>query len=454
MNQNNSLINNMTEGPLFRQLVRFSIPIIVGNLLQTCYTIADMIIVGNFIGSDGLAAVGIGGLIQNLILSFAMGMGFGGQILLSQQVGAGESERLKKSIGTFMTLSMGAAVILTATGFAADDWLLRVLNTPEAILTQTKAYNLICYGGLFFIYGYNCVCSVLRGLGQSRLPMVFIAIASVVNIVLDIVFIDVFGMNVEGAALATVIAQGISYIISIVYLAIRREAFAFDFKPRSFIPDRRAVAVIMKLSLPIIIYGLMMNFSSMFINSNVNVYGVAASAVDSVGTKLNMAVNAVTMGLYMGSASVIGQCFGAGKIDRIRKTFWLTILMSIVVWAMIAGVLLAFTGKIFGLFTDDAEVLAIAPRYVLISVLMFFGMALVTGPFALFEGIGNTTLEMIAGIFEGLVMKVALSLLFSSLIGLYGYWLGTALAAFTTPVIGITYFLRGRWIERKVVMDV
>ncbi len=450
MSRKASLINDMTEGPLFKQLTLFSLPIILGNILQACYTITDMAVVGNFIGSDGLSAVGIGGVLQNLLLTVGMSLGFGGQILLSQQVGAGDHQRIKNTIGTFMTIALIGALALGSAGAALTKWLLGLLNTPEAVYGQTHSYYLVCCSGIVFIYGYNCICSIIRGLGESRLPTVFIAIAAVINIGLDLLFIGVFGMDVEGAALATVISQGTSFLVSLIYLFHRRESFGFDFKPKSFIPRAKNAAAIIRLSLPLMIFGFLMSVSTMFINSNVNAYGVAASAVDGIGSKLNMIANAITMGLYTGGGAIVGQCFGAGKTDRIKRVFLLTVGLSLAIWLITAAVMLIFARQIFGAFTSDSEVIGMARNYMWIAVLFYLGLTLSTGPFALFEGVGNTQLEMWAGIAENLVIKIALSTLLSGVIGLYGYWLGCSIAAFTTPLVGFTYFFSGRWAKRQV----
>lgn len=450
MKEKTSIIHNMTEGPLLKQLVRFSIPVILGNVLQACYTMADMVVVGNFIGADGLSAVGIGGILQNLLLMVAMGLGFGGQILLSQQVGAKAHDSIKKTIGSFMTLTLIGAVVCGVLGVVLSDWLLKLLNTPDAVYDQTRSYYLVCCAGILFINGYNCVCSILRGMGESKLPTVFIAIAATLNIALDCFLIGVCGMNVEGAAIATVASQGIAFLTSLVYLVQHKDSFGFDFHRKSFVIDRKTAGIIMKLSLPIIIYGFLMSVSSMFINSNVNEYGIEASAVDGIGNKLVIITNALTMGFYTGGGAIIGQCFGAGKTQRIRKTFFLTTLLALIVWAVLAVFLVTCSTGIFRIFSSDAEVLGMARRYMLIASLMYLGMALSTGPFALFEGIGNTTLEMVAGIFENLVVKIIVSMILSRLLGLYGYWLGCAVSTFVSPLVGLVYYFSGLWTKRKV----
>lgn len=450
--KNRSLINNLTEGPLVRQLVSFAIPAIIGHILQSCYTIADMAIVGKFIGADGLSAVGIGGILQNLVLMVGMGMGLGGQIVLSQQVGIGDKTRIKKVIGSFMTLTISFAVLFGGLGLLLTDWLIDLLNTPAGVVAQTKNYYLVCCFGIVFIYGYNAVGSVLRGLGEAKLPSVFIAIAAALNILLDFLFIAVFHMDVEGAALATVIAQGISFLISIGYLWKNQSRLYFEFKPENFHPDRQSSVAIIKVAAPMVAYSLAMSITAMFINSNVNVFGIAASAVDGIGSKINMVIVSITTGVYTGGAAIIGQCFGAGKMQRIRKAYYAATGLSLLIWAVIGAGMVLLAEPIFSVFTSDPQVLAMAGQYMLVDLVYFLGMALSTGPFALLDGVAATGLEMIIGMIESLLVKVICALVLSQWFGLYGYWLGNSIGALTTPVLTYIYFLSGAWAKRKTAL--
>ena len=450
----NSLIRDMTKGPLMKQLVSYSIPIIIGNILQSLYTVVDMLIVGNLVGAGGLSAAGIGGLMSSVIMMTGMSMSMGGQILLSQQVGAGEKEAIRRTIGTLLSVTVISGIVLGVLGLGLTNWLLGILNTPEAVWADTKRYYQICCYGILFVYGYNGLGSILRGLGQSKLPTYFIAIASVLNIILDYVLVAWTDMGVSGAALATVIAQGVSFLISLFYLIRHREAFNFDFKPASFKIQKQTLKAIWKISAPMMAFSLVMSLSTMFVNSNINAYGVAASAVDSIGNKLFMICNCVVMGVYNGGAAIIGQCFGAGLPERIRKAFNLTMWLSLACWVVVSVVIVLFPETIFRFFTKDEAVCAMAPKFMWIEALMFLGMSLASGPFALFDGLGRTDLEMWAGILENIVIKVAASLLFALWMGVYGYWLGMAIAGFTTPVCGFIWYWSGKWkTQKRIVVE-
>ena len=197
-----TLINDMSQGPVLSKLFRFALPIMLANLLQAVYSMVDMIIVGQFCGAGGLSAVGIGGQISFLFLGVGMGLGNGGQVVISQQVGM-KSEKISKTVGTMITLLFLCALVIGAAGVIFHNPILDLLNTPPAARSNAAGYLVICSCGMVFIYEYNAICAVLRGMGESRLPLVFIAVASVINIVLDLLFVGLFRWEAAGAAAAT-----------------------------------------------------------------------------------------------------------------------------------------------------------------------------------------------------------------------------------------------------------
>ncbi len=448
MKREKTLITDATKGPLFKQFVFFAIPIILANILQSTYLIIDTIIVGKFLGSNGLSAIGIGSTLQFLLFALGMGITFGGQILLSQYVGAGDHESIRKGIGTFLTLTIPSALLVGLLGFVFQTPLLHVMNTPAEIFATTRSYFLTYCVGLIFIYGYLSISALLRGIGETRLPMIFAAVATVLNIALDYIFVGILGMDAGSTALATVIAQGFSFLLAVVYLYMHRDALGFDFHLSSFRMDLKIASALFKLSWPIFVFGLVMSFSSMFISSNVNVYGVAASAADGIGTKLCMIGSSIAMGLNMAGVAITSQCFGAGKIQRISKTFRITLYTSLVVWACIAALSFFFPVQLFGIFTNDKTVLAFAPQYMHTYILFMFGIAMAGSACALFEGVGKPSLEMIAGIIEN-IGRIFLCMILGNLLGLTGYWLSRGLSALITPIFGFIYYFSGRWKKRK-----
>ncbi|MCR4841715.1 MAG: MATE family efflux transporter, partial [Eubacterium sp.] len=350
-----SLIKDLTEGNVAKELIVYSLPFMGASILQVLYNLVDLAVVGHFVGSVGLSAVGIGGHLLMLITSFIIGFSAGGQIYISQLVGSKNYDKLNKTIGTLFVLLLGTGVLITIIGLIVSPHLIGILHTPEAAVSQTGDYMLICCGGVLFICGYNVVSAILRGMGESRLPMVFALVATAVNVVLDLVFVGAMGMQSAGAALATIIGQGVSFLISIVYLYIHRKSFGFDFKLSSFIPNRVVMGRIVRLGLPIGIQQIFIQVSMMFVNSRVNACSLTASAVDAVGAKLNGIMGVITASMQSASSAMIGQNIAAGKKDRVRKIFWTNEAVCTGFLVVIAILCLGFPTQVFSLFNSEEE---------------------------------------------------------------------------------------------------
>mgnify|MGYP002859204002 CR=1 FL=1 len=442
----------MTQGPVLRQLATFAVPVALANALQAVYSMVDMVVVGQFVGSAGLSAVGIGGQLQFMFLAFGVGFGFGAQVLLSQQVGAQDKD-LQPTIGTLFTLEILGAILFGLIGIALCPQLLQIMNTPEEAMQDAWWYTVICCGGMIFIYGYNAVCGILRGMGESRLPTIFIAIASLVNLALDLLFVAVLHMSAAGAALATVMAQGISFVISIIYLYRNRDRFGFDFKLRSFKPSGQHLKPILKVGIPYIAQMLMITCSMMFVNAQVNAYGVTASAVDSIGNKLNSVVNIVIGAVAMSGATMMGQCFGARKLDRVKQCYHACLAVCMVSFAVVAAAYLLIPRQIFRLFSADPAVIDMSPEYLRIGVVWVLSMATMTAPYTVIDGVGHAMLGLVISIMDGVVARIGLCILLGRFLGLQGFWLGNALAGFVTTIMAGGYYYSGRWRTRRLLLE-
>ena len=446
------IAKDMTEGSVLRQLAVFAVPVALANALQAVYSMVDMVVVGQFVGSAGLSAVGIGGQLLNMFLSIGMGFSFGAQILLSQQVGAKDRD-LQPTIGTLFTTEFISAVIFGVLGIVLSGQLLGIMNTPEAAWNDARDYTIVCCCGMVFIYGYNAVCAILRGMGESKLPMIFIAVASVVNLLLDLLFVAGFHMGAMGAALATVIAQGVSFVSSLVYLFKNRDRFGFDFRLKSFKPNRERLIPICKLGIPYIAQCLLITCSMMYVNARVNVFGVTASAVDSIGNKLNAVINIVIGAISMSGATVVGQCFGGRKMDRVKQCYRACLVVCMVSFVLIAAVYLIFSRQIFGIFSKDAEVIGMAPQYMRVAVVWVLSMCSMTAPYAVVDGVGNAMLGLVISLLDGVVARIGLCMLLGQSMGLTGFWLGNALAGFVTTIMAGAYYYSGRWKKRQPLLQ-
>jgi putative MATE family efflux protein len=328
------------------------------------------------------------------------------------------------------------------------------MNTPAEAFAQAKSYCLTCFAGLFFIYGYNLVSAILRGMGDSRHPLIFIAIAAITNLILDIVFVIVFSWGVFGAALATVIGQALSFIASIILLYRRREEFNFDFKPASFKPDRATLRSLMKLGIPFCLQSIAINFSMLFVSAFINAYGVVASAVTGIGEKLAVITATISMALATAGGSMIGQCLGAGKVERVPRVISFSLLVNIAFATVFAGLTIFMPRAVFGLFNTEPEVLEMALSYIVCAVLNYYGFALRAPFFALINGVGHAQLNLTVGLLDGVVCRIGLALLLGITVGMgiKGFWYGNVLAGYVPVIIGGVYFLSGKWKTHKLAI--
>lgn len=450
MSNENGLIRDYTAGPVTRQLLAFAAPFMLSNLLQNAYNIVDMIVVGQFVGAAGLSAVGVGADLVHLYTFIAMGFCNAGQVIISQYVGLGDRDSVSKIVGTMFTFVLALSLAVTAIGLAGTDLWLRLLNVPPEALEHCTSYTLCCTAGLFFIFGYTMISAMLRGMGDSRRPMVFIAIASVLNVVLDLILVGA-GMGALGAALATVIAQGVSFAVSVLYLWRRRHELGFRFAPRDLIPDRKNLSLLIRMGVPMMIQSCAISISALFVSSRINAYGVTASAVTGVGSKLSMVASIVTLALSLASATMVGQNFAARKFDRVRKVLGDSLLIGGVFATLLSVAIVLWPEQIFAVFNDDPGVLAMSHAYVIIAVMNYFGWASRGPSMALCNGMGFPMLNFILGIFDGVVMRIGLCLLLGETfhMGIQGYWIGSAAAGFAFFLVMLPYFLSGKWKNHK-----
>ena len=322
MKQKNRIISDLTVGSVPKTLLRFSFPLLLSGLLQLVYNMVDMVIVGRFVGTGGLSAVSIGGEVLQLITFVAMGLSNAGQILISRYVGESRHDLVGEIVGTLFTLLMSLAVVITCIFFLTYQGIIRWLNTPEEIWDYTRQYALTCVCGIVFIYGYNLVSAILRGMGDSRHPFQFIAIASVINVVLDILLVGPLHMGPLGAALATVIGQAVSFLFALRLLYRNRAEIHFDFHLHSFRIRMESLKPLLSLGIPMVIQSAAVTFSMLFVNAYVNAYGTTAVAVTGVARKLESMIGVVSQAISSAGGAMVAQALGARKTERVPRIFF------------------------------------------------------------------------------------------------------------------------------------
>ena len=441
------MVKDLTNGSVAKQLILFALPLFAANALQAVYNMVDMIIVGRFIGGYGMSAVSIGGDVLHLLTFFSIGFATAGQVLIARNVGAGKMDEVRKTIGTLFTFLLGISILVSIICFILRVPILNALNTPAESYGYAMDYMVTCIVGLFFIYGYNIVSAILRGMGDSKRPFVFVGIAAVLNIILDYLFVVVFHMAVFGAALATVIGQGVSFIASLIYLYIRRESFGFDFKISSFAISRTVLRPLVLLGIPMAIQSAAVSFSKVLLIAWINLDGVVYSALAGLYNKINLIAAVFSMAFTTAGASMVGQNLGAAKNERIPRILGTILAIGFILFTLMAALVAIFPSEIYSIFTDDASVLAIASIITMPMILNFYGAATRSAAFALINGSGNTRLNLAVALIDGILLRIGFAALlcFGFRMGSLGCWFGDAVAGFAPMLIGLTFFLSGRW---------
>lgn len=451
----NRLTRDFRQGSIPKQLLLFMLPFMASNALQVLYSTVDMVIVGKFVGTPGLSAVSQSSLIVNFATMVSLGFSNAGQVLVSQALGADKRKEVNDIIGTLFTLITILGLILSAVILLLQHQILNWMNIPTESRDMALDYLVICGAGLVFTAGYNMVAAVLRGMGDSQRPFLFIGIASAVNLVLDIIFTGFWGWGVSGAAWATIIGQAVSFLFSLWFLYRRKESFGFDFKLKSFLPRKKYAGMILSLGTPIAIQAACINLSMLFVNSMVNGVGVVESATFGVGVKIDDIVNKISMGIQHAGMPMIGQNIAAGENRRSKQIVWYSWIYSAVLTAVFMLVYVTCGKQLFMLFSDDPLVRDLSGTFIAAILWMFPPLVIMRGTQAFIQGIGNTKLGMVLSLLDGVILRIGLSWLLGDLLalGFYGYILGYALAPFGCAIPGLIYFLAGRWEKRKTLAE-
>ena len=447
MEREKTMVKDMTTGQVVPLLLRFAFPLFVSNALQAVYNVVDMVVVGNYIGKAGMSAVSIGGDLLHLLTFVAMGFCSAGQVIIARAVGEQRPEDIQKTIGTMFSFLLSVAAGIALVCFLLRNSLLSWLNTPAAARDFAMDYLVTCVCGLVFIYGYNIVSAILRGMGDSKRPFLFIAIAAILNMILDVLFVKYLGMEVFGAALATVIGQGVSFLASLIYLYRRRDSFGFDFKARSFRIDRGAFRRLLALGIPMAIQAAAVNLSKIVLMSWINLFDVTYSALAGIFNKLNTMCGVISQSFTTAGSTMVGQNLGARKYKRVNETLLTILIIGLGFAVLFTSVMLLWPEGVYGMFTPDRDVLAVAAVLTVPIILNFFGAATRSVAFSLINGSGKPKLNLAVAIIDGVISRIGLAALFGFALrwDCFGFWMGDALAGFMPLLIGGAFYLSGRW---------
>ena len=449
------LSKDFTKGNIAKQLFWFTLPFMASNGMQVLYSTIDMIVVGKYVGTAGLSAVSQSSQILNFATMVCLGFSNAGQVLVAQALGAGKRKEMNVIIGTLFRLILLIGLILSVIILVGRSWIADIMNIPSESYTMVMDYLTICGAGLIFTAGYNMVSAVLRGMGDSKRPFLFIGIATVVNLVLDLLFTGKLGWGVAGAAWATIIGQAVSVIFSLYFLFKHREAFGFDFQKENFSMNPKYAKIMFELGMPMAIQSGCINLSMLYVNSMINEVGVVASATFGVGGRIDDIINKISQGIQYAALPMVSQNIAAGEKSRAKKVVWWAWFYSAVLTVFSMTMYLLIGKQLFMMFSDDPMVHELSGTFIKAILWIFPALMIMRGSSAFIQGIGNAKLGMVLSILDGVVLRIGLSWFFGLFLdwGFYGFVLGYGLAAYGCAIPGALYFLSGIWEKRKVLAD-
>ena len=455
MSETKKISRNFTNGSIPKMLILFALPFMASNALQVLYSTIDMIIVGKYVGTAGLSAVSLSSQIVNFATMICLGFSNAGQVLIAQALGARKNREMSDIMGTLFCLIMIIAVGFSVVIISLAVPILNIIKVPTESYDMAWDYLVISAGGLIFTAGYNMVSAVLRGMGDAKRPFLFIGIASAINLILDILFTGLWGWGVAGAAWATIIGQGASFLFSIYYLYRRRAAFGFDFRKSSFRINRKYSSMILKLGTPMAVQSGFINISMLAVNAMINDVGLVESATFGVGVRIDDIVNKICMGIQYAAMPMISQNDGAGEHKRMKHIVYYAWIYSFALTAIFILLYILLGTELFMLFSDDTAVHEASGTFIKAILWMFPAFALMRGSGAFISGIGNAKLSMILAILDGVVLRIGLSWLFGIVfeLGFFGFVLGYALAPYGFAIPSTLYFMFAKWHKRKALAE-
>lgn len=436
---------NLSQGNVVKQLMVFALPFIISNVIQSLYNVVDMIVVGQFSGTVSMSGVNIGGQITFLMINLAVGISTGASILIAQSVGAENIKQIHKVIGTLLTSLFFFAILMSVLMLTFHKEILELIKTPSESFQDASDFLNITALGTIFIFGYNAMSAIMRGMGDSKNPLYFIAIACFTNVVLDLLFVGVFQMGAIGAAIATVISQAFSMSLCIIYLVKRK--FVFDFRIRSFKIDIFQLKQILKIGIPISVQNLIANISFLFITALVNSYGVTASAAVGAVGKYNGFAILPAIAMNAAISTMCAQNFGAGREDRAKKTCFWGLIISIIMSYSIGIITYLFPKEILSVFTRDEEMIRVGIVYLRAFCIDYCLVPFYFSLNGLFIGAGHTTFSLFTNIMSGIIVRMPMAYLFSTILdlGLFGVGLAIPCATLSAILLNLWFYFTGRW---------
>lgn len=436
---------NLTEGQIAKPLLVFMLPLLLSNILQQLYNIADTIIVGRFAGIEALAGVGAGYSLSNVYITIALGLGVGASVLAGQYFGAGRYEDMKRSISTSLLTFVGTAIVLMVLSIVFLTQILTALRVPSDAFESSFDYMKVILRGLPFVFAYNDIASTFNALGKSKYPLVFLVVSVFFNVILDLLFVVRFSLGAYGAALATVIAQGISALLSFVLLLVELSHYRTPSKTRLF--DASLVGKILNLAIPSMVCNTVISFGMMVVQAAVNVFGSEYLAGYAAAMRIDGLTAAPYVAISSALSAFVAQNIGAGKYERIPKALHISTAIMVAFTVVIGGSVLLFKRQIIGAFlgVDPSETaLFVGCGYAGFCAWFFVLLGFKIVFDGILRGAGDMKLFMLANILN-LTVRIVVSYALSPIYGVQVIWYAVPVGWAVCVIMEGLRVVSGKW---------
>ena len=444
---------NLLTGSVPKKLIQFAFPLFLANLLQALYNVVDMLVVGKIVGEIGMAAISNASMLCFIINSLCIGLTMGGSVLVAQYKGADDQKGQRDTIGMLFLLSLAASVVVTMLGLAIYEPLFQALDVPAEAYPDACSYmEIICWGTVF-VFGYNAVCSILKGLGDSQTPLFFVGVATIFNVLLDVLLVGPCSMGTAGAAWATITAQGVSFVGSLVYL--RRHQLSVSLRKIEF--RREILLAVWKVGLPTATQMVVVNTAYLLVTGMLNPFGTAVAAASGVGLKINTFAGMHCWAIGQAITAIVGQCMGAGQIRRARQVVRSGLLLNLTVTTAVVVTVQFLAEPLIRLFDNTSpEMIRVGVLYLRlccgVNSLVYAAMYTLDS-FAI--GVGAAHVAMVNALLDAVVVRLPVGwvLAFSFSMGFSGIYLGQALSPVLPALVGLIYFKSRGWERKRLVHE-
>ncbi len=442
---------DLTKGKVWKVIVRFALPLLIGNLLQQLYNVTDSVIVGQFLGKEALAAVSASFFIYYFIISFVIGVGSGTSVVISQLFGAKQFQKVQLAFSSFFIFMLVGGVILSIGGIIFAEPVFRLTNTPEEVIPQAVAYFRIYIGGTFLFVTFNSIISILRGVGESVRPMIFILITTILNILLDLLFILVFKWGIEGAARATVIAQGIGMCVALAY--VNNTHPLLSIKKQDMLFDGKLFKESLKIGLPTSVQQCAIALGLIALLGIVNSFGTNTLTAYGAAGKIDTIITQAILTLSGALAAFCGQNIGAGRLDRVKKGLRFTMYANIALGLLTFAAVYLFGDSMMRIFTNDADVIVIGKEYLLIICGFFIVHGALNVYNGALRGAGDTLFPMVTSLVCLWIIRIPLAYYLSAWLGRSGIWWAIVASITIGLIVTFIYYKTGIWKRRCIIKD-